>query len=55
MSDSFHFGLTKTFKGGTRHAIDRWARSKASKIENPCVPRIYLAQVNPKSRNRAIE
>ncbi|MEG4812123.1 hypothetical protein QUA82_22965 [Microcoleus sp. F8-D3] len=39
--------LTKTFKGGTRHAIDRWNQSQ---IENrkSSRKRIYLAQVNRK-------
>ncbi|MEG4593847.1 hypothetical protein QUA86_23685 [Microcoleus sp. F6_B6] len=42
--------LTNNFKGGTRHAIDPWNQSKASKILASSSLRVYLAQVNLKSK-----
>ncbi|MEG4807779.1 hypothetical protein QUA82_09310 [Microcoleus sp. F8-D3] len=49
--------MTKTFKGGTRHAIDPLNQSKASKIENPqereFISRKSIESIsNLKSRNR---
>ncbi|MEG4810517.1 hypothetical protein QUA79_23980 [Microcoleus sp. F8-D1] len=49
--------ITKTFKGGTRHAIDRWNLSKASQISNPqqreFISRKSIESIsNLKSRNR---